>query len=91
MFDPAAPDYALHHRRAGTWRTGQDGQHADRPTWQRRIADAAADRNELGDQPDRGDPSARSQMRPVGLRIPMIVTELDDAGQAAWARNEAMI
>jgi valyl-tRNA synthetase len=36
--------------------------------------------------------SARSQMRvPAGLRIPMIVTELDAAGQAAWDRNEAMI
>ena len=36
--------------------------------------------------------SARSQMRvPAGLRIPMIVTELDDTGQAAWKRNEAMI
>ena len=28
---------------------------------------------------------------PAGLRIPMIVTELDNAGQAAWSRNEAMI
>ncbi|TMM55165.1 valine--tRNA ligase [Sulfitobacter sabulilitoris] len=36
--------------------------------------------------------SARAQMHvPAGLHIPMIVTELDSAGQAAWDRNEAMI
>ncbi|UXX82722.1 valine--tRNA ligase [Roseovarius pelagicus] len=36
--------------------------------------------------------SARAQMHvPAGLKIPMVVTALDTAGQAAWDRNEAMI
>ncbi len=36
--------------------------------------------------------SARAQMHvPAGLQVPMIVTELDAAGQAAWDRNETMI
>ncbi len=36
--------------------------------------------------------SARAQMHvPAGLKIPMVVTSLDTAGQAAWDRNEAMI
>ncbi len=36
--------------------------------------------------------SARSQMHvPAGLKIPMLVSELDDAGKAAWARNETLI
>ncbi len=36
--------------------------------------------------------SARAQMHvPAGLKIPMVVTELDAAGRAAWERNEAMI
>ncbi|MDP2580891.1 valine--tRNA ligase [Shimia thalassica] len=36
--------------------------------------------------------SARQQMHvPAGLKIPMLVTELDDAGKGAWARNEALI
>ncbi len=36
--------------------------------------------------------SARSQMRvPAGLKIPMLVSALDDAGQAAWDRNATMI
>ncbi|MDX1784736.1 MAG: valine--tRNA ligase [Roseovarius sp.] len=36
--------------------------------------------------------SARAQMHvPAGLKIPMVVTTLDEAGQAAWDRNEAMI
>jgi len=28
---------------------------------------------------------------PAGLKVPMLVTDLDDAGQAAWDRNEVMI
>jgi valyl-tRNA synthetase len=28
---------------------------------------------------------------PAGLYVPLIVTEIDDAGQAAWDRNEVMI
>ncbi|WP_243614634.1 valine--tRNA ligase [Shimia aestuarii] len=36
--------------------------------------------------------SARSQMHvPAGLKIPMLVSELDEAGKAAWARNETLI
>ncbi|MCI5096916.1 MAG: valine--tRNA ligase [Rhodobacteraceae bacterium] len=36
--------------------------------------------------------SARSQMRvPAGLYVPMIVTEIDGHGQAAWDANEALI
>ncbi|WP_420586483.1 valine--tRNA ligase [Ruegeria sp.] len=36
--------------------------------------------------------SARAQMRvPAGLYVPMLVTGIDDHGQAAWDRNEALI
>jgi valyl-tRNA synthetase len=36
--------------------------------------------------------SARAQMHvPAGLHVPMLVTELDDRGRAAWARNEVLI
>jgi valyl-tRNA synthetase len=36
--------------------------------------------------------SARAQMHvPAGLKVPMIVTEMDAAAQAAWNNNEAMI
>ncbi|WP_296764322.1 valine--tRNA ligase [Sediminimonas sp.] len=36
--------------------------------------------------------SARAQMHvPAGLQIPMLVADLDTAGHAAWARNEALI
>ncbi|WP_298857769.1 valine--tRNA ligase [uncultured Sulfitobacter sp.] len=36
--------------------------------------------------------SARAQMHvPAGLKVPMIVTDMDDAAQAAWDNNEAMI
>jgi len=36
--------------------------------------------------------SARAQVHvPVGLHIPMLCTELDDKGRAAWDRNELMI
>ncbi len=36
--------------------------------------------------------SARAQMRvPAGLYVPMLVTEIDARGQAAWDRNEALI
>ncbi len=68
--------------------------HADWPTYTAaELVDAAADREmNWVISLIEGIRSARSQMRvPAGLRIPMIVTELDDAGQAAWARNEAMI
>ncbi len=36
--------------------------------------------------------SARAQMRvPAGLYVPMLVTQIDNHGQAAWDRNEALI
>ncbi len=36
--------------------------------------------------------SARAQVNvPAGLQVPVLVTELDSAGENAWARNEAMI
>ncbi len=36
--------------------------------------------------------SARAQMHvPAGLHIPMVVLDLDEAGRAAWANNEALI
>ncbi len=36
--------------------------------------------------------SARAQMHvPAGLYVPLIVTEIDAAGETAWSRNEAMI
>ena len=36
--------------------------------------------------------SARAQMHvPAGLKVPMIVTDMDAAAQAAWYNNEAMI
>ncbi|WP_138933113.1 valine--tRNA ligase [Roseovarius arcticus] len=36
--------------------------------------------------------SARAQMHvPAGLKIPLLATSLDDAGRAAWDRNEVMI
>ena len=36
--------------------------------------------------------SARAQMHvPAGLKVPMLFTDMDDAGQTAWDRNEAMI
>ena len=68
--------------------------HADWPTYSAaELVDPAADREmNWVISLIEGIRSARSQMRvPAGLRIPMIVTELDAAGQAAWDRNEAMI
>jgi valyl-tRNA synthetase len=36
--------------------------------------------------------SARAQMHvPAGLKVPMLVTEMDGAAQGAWDRNETMI
>jgi valyl-tRNA synthetase len=68
--------------------------HADWPTYTAaELVDPVADREmNWVISLIEGIRSARSQMRvPAGLRIPMIVTELDAAGQAAWDRNEAMI
>ncbi len=36
--------------------------------------------------------SARAQMHvPAGLKVPLLMADIDAAGQAAWARNETMI
>ena len=67
--------------------------HADWPTYGTELIDADADREmnwviALIEQTR----SARAQMRvPAGLYVPLLVTELNEAGRAAWARNEAMI
>ncbi|MDE3029227.1 MAG: class I tRNA ligase family protein, partial [Paracoccaceae bacterium] len=67
--------------------------HADWPTYGTELIDAAADREmnwvitlieEIR--------SARAQMHvPVGLKLDMLQITLDEAGQTAWARNEALI
>jgi valyl-tRNA synthetase len=67
--------------------------HADWPDYGAEAVDAAADREmnwviSLIDAVR----SARAQMHvPAGLKIPLMATSLDEAGRAAWARNEAMI
>ncbi|SFL55076.1 valine--tRNA ligase [Shimia aestuarii] len=68
--------------------------HADWPTYQAAdFVDEAADRemNWVISVIDNVR-SARAQMHvPAGLKIPMLVSELDAAGKEAWARNEALI
>ncbi|WP_158971035.1 valine--tRNA ligase [Chachezhania sediminis] len=67
--------------------------HGDWPTYGPEIADAEADREMtwvigLID----AIRSARAQMHvPAGLHVAMLVTGMDDAARAAWARNEALI
>ncbi|KMK66655.1 valine--tRNA ligase [Puniceibacterium sp. IMCC21224] len=68
--------------------------HADWPSYAPvELVDTVADREmtwviSLID----GVRSARAQMHvPAGLKVPMLVTDLDAAGQAAWERNEALI
>ncbi|MGC9417487.1 MAG: valine--tRNA ligase [Rhodovulum sp.] len=67
--------------------------HADWPTYGAELIDAAADREMnwvIGLIEEVR--SARAQMHvPVGLQIPMLFTDLDAAGRAAWDRNEALI
>jgi len=68
--------------------------HADWPTYQASdFVDAEADRemNWVISVIDNVR-SARAQMHvPAGLKIPMLVSELDAAGTAAWDRNQALI
>ena len=68
--------------------------HADWPTYTAAdLVDAQADgeMNWVISLID-GVRSARAQMHvPAGLKVPMLVTDLDVAGQAAWDRNEALI
>ncbi|WP_102226670.1 valine--tRNA ligase [Acidimangrovimonas sediminis] len=67
--------------------------HADWPAYGAELIDAKADREmnwviALVEEIR----SARAQMHvPVGLKLDMLQLSLDDAGQGAWARNEALI
>ncbi|VVT22093.1 Valine--tRNA ligase [Roseovarius sp. EC-HK134] len=67
--------------------------HGDWPTYGAELIDAEADREmnwviALIEQIR----SARAQMHvPAGLYVPLLMTELNEAGRAAWARNEVMI
>ncbi|MBK1635222.1 valine--tRNA ligase [Rhodovulum adriaticum] len=67
--------------------------HADWPTYGAELIDADADREmnwviSLIEEVR----SARAQMRvPAGAQVPMLYTELDTHGRAAWDRNEALI
>ncbi|NOD85536.1 valine--tRNA ligase [Ruegeria sp. HKCCD6119] len=68
--------------------------HADWPTYAAvDLVDAAADREmNWVISVIENTRSARAQMRvPAGLYVPMLVTEIDTHGQAAWDRNEALI
>lgn len=67
--------------------------HTDWPEADVTLADAAADR-EMGWVTGLIDEirSARAQMHvPVGLKIDLVATTLDDAARQAWARNEVLI
>ncbi|MDK3074372.1 valine--tRNA ligase [Sedimentitalea sp. JM2-8] len=67
--------------------------HGDWPDYGTELVDSAADQEMnwvigLIDSVR----SARAQMHvPAGLHVPMLVTELDDRGRTAWARNEVLI
>jgi valyl-tRNA synthetase len=67
--------------------------HADWPTYGTELVDAEADREmNWVISVIENTRSARAQMRvPAGLYVPMLVTEIDAHGQAAWDRNEALI
>ncbi len=68
--------------------------HADWPTYSAAdLIDADADREmNWVISVIENTRSARAQMRvPAGLYVPMLVTEIDANGQAAWDRNEALI
>ncbi|WP_109313415.1 valine--tRNA ligase [Ruegeria sp. AU67] len=68
--------------------------HADWPTYAgAELIDAEADREmNWVISVIENTRSARAQMRvPAGLYVPMLVTEIDANGQAAWDRNEALI
>jgi valyl-tRNA synthetase len=67
--------------------------HADWPTYGADLIDENADREmNWVISLIEAIRSARQQVHvPVGLYIPVLCTQLDDAGKAAWARNEIMI
>jgi len=67
--------------------------HGDWPAYGPDLVDADADR-EMNWVIDLIDAirSARAQMHvPAGLHISMLVSDLDDAGRAAWDRNQTLI
>ncbi|MDF1670023.1 MAG: valine--tRNA ligase [Roseovarius sp.] len=67
--------------------------HGDWPEYGAELVDAEADR-EMNWVIDLIDAirSARQQVHvPAGLKVPLLVSELDEAGRGAWARNEVMI
>ena len=67
--------------------------HGDWPEYGAELIDAEADR-EMNWVIDLIDAirSARQQVHvPAGLKVPLLVSELDEAGRGAWARNEVMI
>ena len=67
--------------------------HTDWPTYGAELIDTDADREMNWVIALIEDiRSARAQMHvPAGLKIPMILQTLDEAGRTAWARNEALI
>ena len=67
--------------------------HADWPTYGADLIDENADREmNWVISVIESIRSARQQVRvPAGLTIPVLCTDLDAAGKAAWARNEVMI
>ena len=68
--------------------------HADWPSYSAAdLVDSASDREmSWVISLIEGTRSARAQMHvPAGLKVPMLVTDLDDAGQAAWDRNADII
>jgi len=67
--------------------------HADWPDFGADLVDAEADREmNWVISVIEGVRSARAQMHvPAGLKIPMLVSDLDAASRAAWDRNEALI
>ncbi|GAA6163179.1 valine--tRNA ligase [Pelagimonas sp. KU-00592-HH] len=67
--------------------------HADWPAYSTDLVDGEADREmNWVISVIENVRSARSQMHvPAGLKVPMLVSQLDEAGKGAWARNEALI
>jgi valyl-tRNA synthetase len=67
--------------------------HADWPAYSTDLVDAEADREmNWVISVIENVRSARSQMHvPAGLKVPMLVSQLDEAGKGAWVRNEALI
>ena len=76
--------------------TKRDGMlvHADWPEWQAsEIVDKNSDREmNWVISLIEGIRSARAQMNvPAGLHVTLLATHLDEAGEAAWSNNEALI